>query len=235
MASIYDYERPFVCTDVVVFRIATQEADSYRKLPETKLSVLLYNRPCEPFIGKWCIPGGFLNIDEIPEDNVKRKLSEKSGDIECYLEQLYTFSDIARDSRGRVISITYLGLITESEVQVDGEWFIVNVGNDNQITFQKGDIELTQADLGFDHYNIIQTALERLRGKLGYTDIVFHLLPEEFTLTQLQNVYETVMGKKEVAANFRRKIAPMVVETDRYTSDKGHRPAKIFIKKVEGN
>lgn len=229
MSSIFDYEHPFVCTDAVVFRIDTQEADSYRKLPETKLSVLLYNRPSEPSKGKWCLPGGFLNIDETPEDNIRRKLSEKSQLTECYLEQLYTFSDIERDERGRVISIAYLGLVTESDGPMNGEWFTVT-DLDNQITFEKGSKRLTEADLGFDHYNIIQVALERLRSKLSYSDIVFHLLPSEFTLTQVQNVYEAIQGKKEVAANFRRKIAHMVQETDRFTSAKGHRPAKIFTK-----
>lgn len=234
MAGIFDYEHPFVCTDAVVFRIDTQEADSYRKLPETKLSVLLYERPCEPFTGKWCLPGGFLNIDETPEDNIKRKLSEKSGLTNCYLEQLYTFCDVERDSRGRVISIAYLGLLSERDVQLNGEWFTVTP-LDHQLTFQKGSLLLTEADFGFDHYHIIQKALERLRSKLSYSDIVFHLLPNEFTLTQIQNVYETIQGKKEQAANFRRKIADMVQETDRFTSEKGHRPAKIYIKKMEDN
>lgn len=229
MTSIYNYEHPFVCTDAVVFRINTQEADSYRKLPEPKLSVLLYNRPTEPSKGKWCLPGGFLNIDETPEDNIRRKLSEKSQLTECYLEQLYTFSDVKRDERGRVISIAHLGLVREGDGDMNGEWFTVDTTG-NQITFSKGDIKLTANDLGFDHYNIIQTALERLRAKLRYSDIVFHLLPSEFTLTQVQNVYEAIQGKKEVAANFRRKIAHLVQETDRYTSDKGHRPAKIFVK-----
>ena len=91
MSDIVNYEHPFVCTDAVVFRIDTQETDNYRKLPEATLSVLLYNRQSEPYAGKWCLPGGFLNIDETPEDNIKRKLSEKSPISDCYLEQLYTF------------------------------------------------------------------------------------------------------------------------------------------------
>ena len=100
-----------------------------------------------------------------------------------------------------------------------------------QITFRKGSICLSEDSFGFDHYHIIQKALKRLRSKLDYSDIVFYLLPQEFTLTQIQNVYEAILGRKEQAANFRRKIADMVQETGRYTSDKGHRPAKIFVKK----
>lgn len=229
MTDIFEYEHPFVCTDVVVFRIDTQESDNYRKLPEAKLSVLLYKRQSEPFEGKWCLPGGFLNIDETPEDNIKRKLAEKSPLTDCYLEQLYTFCDVQRDPRGRVISIAYLGLLPDTRCA--GDWFTVSTEGNN-MTLRKGSICLTEASFGFDHYNIIQKALERLRAKLGYTDIVFNLLPKEFTLSQIQYVYEAVLGRKEQAANFRRKIADMVQETDRYMSDVGHRPAKIFVKKL---
>ena len=228
MSDIVNYEHPFVCTDAVVFRIDTQETDNYRKLPEATLSVLLYNRQSEPYAGKWCLPGGFLNIDETPEDNIKRKLSEKSPISDCYLEQLYTFCDLNRDPRGRVISISYLGLLPDSKRE--GDWFTVNTDG-KQITFRKGSICLSEDSFGFDHYHIIQKALKRLRSKLDYSDIVFYLLPQEFTLTQIQNVYEAILGRKEQAANFRRKIADMVQVTGRYTSDKGHRPAKVFVKK----
>lgn len=225
--DIFKYEHPFVCTDAVVFRIDTEEAGNYRKLPEAKLSVLLHRRTAEPFKDLWSLPGGFLNIDETPEDNIQRKLAEKSPITNCYLEQLYTFSDIDRDPRGRVISIAYLGLMVDK--QSEGEWFTVTTEG-NQMTLQKGSKTLTEADFSFDHHFIIKTALERLRAKLSYSDLIFYLLPEEFTLTQLQNVYEAVQGKKELTANFRRKIAHMVQGTDRYTSEKGHRPAQLYTK-----
>jgi len=218
--SIFNYEHPFVCTDAVVFSIKTQEPDSYRKLPDTSLRVLLYKRDTDPSQNKWCLPGGFLNIDELPEDNICRKLSVKAEVDKCWLEQLYTFCDLNRDPRARVISIAYLGLMNEAEaMKYEGKatWFDVHA--------------ISEADLAFDHYSIIQTALERLRSKILYTNIIFNLLPEEFTLTQLQNVYETILGKKDQAANFRRKIIDLVQETDRYTSDKGHRPAKLYTKK----
>lgn len=229
MTDIHNYEHPFVCTDAVVFRISTQKADSYRKLPEPKLSVLLYNRTSDPYKDKWCLPGGFINIDETPETCIKRKLSEKVQLDNCHLEQLYTFSELNRDSRARVISIAYLGLLPEADAQ-NGDWFTVSEDSNKRLVLKSDDTLITQADLGFDHYIIIQVALDRLRAKLGYSDIVFNLLPEEFTLTQLQNVYEAVTGKEELTANFRRKIAHMVQETDRFTSDKGHRPAKLFKK-----
>jgi len=222
--SIFNYEHPFVCTDAVVFTIKTQEPDSYRKLPETSLRILLYKRDSEPHQNKWCLPGGFLNIDELPEDNIRRKLSVKTDVDKCWLEQLYTFCDLNRDPRARVISIAYLGLMNEAEsmeYENKAVWFDVNT--------------ISESDLGFDHYNIIKIALERLKSKILYTNIIFNLLPDEFTLTQLQNVYETILGKKDQAANFRRKIIDMVQETDKYTSDKGHRPAKLYTKKSEVN
>ena len=239
MDSIFDYEHPFVCTDAVVFTIRTEEPKSYRKLPETHLRILLYKRSVQPHQNKWCLPGGFLNIDEMPEDNICRKISEKSNIDKCWLEQLYTFCDLHRDPRSRVLSIAYLGLMNEAESQKfesQSIWFTVQLHADRSPTFQndqKDELKLilSESDFGFDHYNIIKIALERLQSKILYTDIVFNLLPEKFTLTQLQNVYETILGKKDQAANFRRKITDMVRETDEYTSDKGHRPAKLYTKK----
>jgi hypothetical protein len=234
--SIFNYEHPFVCTDAVVFTIKTNEPDSYRKLPETDLRILLYKRTADPYQARWCLPGGFLDIDEIPEDNICRKISEKSHIGKCWLEQLYTFCDLNRDPRARVLSIAYLGLMNEAEsakFESTAMWFTVQLNEDQLPTFKNNDVILAGQDFGFDHYNIIKMALERLRSKILYTNIIFNLLPAEFTLTQLQNVYETILGKKDQAANFRRKIINLVQETDRHTSDKGHRPAKLYIKKLE--
>jgi len=219
LSDIFYYEHPFVCTDAVVFTIKTDEPDSYRKLPQTHLRVLLYKRDAEPFRGTWSLPGGFLDINELPEDNIRRKLSVKTeidGIEKLFLEQLFTFCDIERDPRTRVISIAYLGLMNESESQGKAAWFDVR--------------EIDKADLAFDHCKIIEMALLRLQSKILYTDIIFNLLPEQFTLTQLQNVYEAILGYKEQAANFRRKINHMVQETEYFTSDKGHRPAKLYKK-----
>jgi 8-oxo-dGTP diphosphatase len=231
--TIFDYEHPYVCTDATVFTIKTEEPDSYRKLPTPKLSILLYQRSDEPFKDKWCLPGGFLNIDELPEDNIRRKLNDKTQVKECYLEQLFTFCDVHRDPRARVISITYLGLMNESESKKikRNQWFDMIIGGE-QLKFYNQGLSLTEQDFGFDHYSIIVKALERLQSKILYSDIVFNLLPKEFTLTQMQNIYETILGKKDTAANFRRKICGFVQETGRYTSDQGHRPAMLFTKKI---
>lgn len=230
--SIFNYDHPYVCTDATVFTVKTEPTNNYRKLPSTKLNILLYKRDDQPFINKWCLPGGFLNIDEMPEDNIRRKLADKAQVKECYLEQLYTFCDIHRDPRARVISITYLGLMEEAKTKYinHGQWFVLtNISE--QLKFKNNELVLTKEDFGFDHYDIIKKSLERLQSRILYSDIVFNLLPKEFTLTQMQNFYENILGKKDTAANFRRKVIHLLEETDYYTTDKGHRPAKLFIKK----
>ncbi len=236
MDSIFNYEHPFVCTDAVVFTIETEAPDSYRKLPEPRLKVLLYKRNTEPFTDKWSLPGGFLNIDEKPEDNITRKLLEKANIENVWLEQLYTFCDVCRDPRARVISLTYLGLINEIESKRQDNklnWFTVKLNRDNNFSFTNNEmeLELCENDFGFDHYNIIKTAIERLQTKVTYSDIAFNLVPKEFTLTQLQNVYEVILNKKDQPANFRRKVNDLVEETGLSTTDKGHRPAKLYRKK----
>jgi len=232
--GIFKYEHPYVCTDAVIFTINTQESDSYRKLSDVNLRILLYHRPKEPYQNKWCLPGGFLNIDEMPENNIRRKILEKSHVDQCYLEQLYTFCGVGRDPRARVISLSYLGLMNEDEskkFEHDSTWFTLQFQNQQIKISQDDGLELSEQDFGFDHYEIMNKALERLQSKIIYSDIIFHLLPQEFTLTQLQSVHETILGKKEQVANFRRKIGELVQETDRFTSDKGHRPARLFQKK----
>lgn len=192
---------------------------------------MFYQRSFEPYNGKQCLTGGFLNINELPEDNIRQKLSLKTQVKECYLEQLFTFCEIDRYPRARVISIAYLGLMNEFESKKiqNNQWFDIE-NKDEDIIFVNKDITLSKDDFGFDHFQIIQKAIERLQSKILYMDIVFNLLPKEFTLTQMQNIYETILGKKDTAANFRRKISHLVQETDKYTSNMGHRPAKIFIK-----
>ena len=235
MDGIFDYEHPFVCTDAIVFAICSEETSNYRKLPELNLNVLLYKRTTEPYRDKWCLPGGFIDIDELPEDNIRRKIFEKSYVENCFLEQLHAFCDIDRDPRARVISIAYMGLMREEEAKKFKDrstWFTIQFQNNRSVVFlHEGDM-LTGEDIGFDHYAVIQKALKQLQSKILHEGIIFELMPAEFTLTQLQNVYETIVGKKEMAANFRRKISNMVVETDNYTSDKGHRPAKLFVRKM---
>src|SRR6202049_2712094 len=176
------YERPAVTVDVVMMSLRQRD-----------LQVLLVKRRAWPYEGMWAIPGGFVNIDESLEAAAKRELQEETGVEDVYLEQLYTFGDPGRDPRTRVITAVYFALRDSARLQVraaddaaDVGWFSV----------------YQLPPLAFDHEKILQYSLERLRGKLNYTTIAFNLLPEKFTLHELQRVYEIIQHKKLDKRNF---------------------------------
>nr|WP_295974111.1 NUDIX domain-containing protein [uncultured Bacillus sp.] len=273
-----DYERPSVTTDMVIFTVTEEEADSYRKLPEKELRVLLIRRGGHPFLGKWALPGGFVRPNETTQQAAVRELREETGVEDVYLEQLYTFSDLGRDPRTWVISCSYMALINSDKLELkagddaaDAAWFKVSYRSlreqkelieDGYIktleyelilssekeelsavvartmtakTASTGtDYEIVSNDgLAFDHAKIIACAIERLRGKVNYTDIALHLMPKFFTLTELQQVYEVVMDKELLKAAFRRKVAELVTETDHYTENVGHRPSRLYRRNLE--
>lgn len=274
--SSYDikaYEQPSVTVDIVLLTVSDHEADSYRKLPEKSLRVLLIKRKEHPYIGKWALPGGFVRIDETIEAAAYRELEEETNIEGIYLEQLYTFGDVSRDPRGRIISTAYMSLVDSGSIIAkagtdaeEARWFEVKsevIREDrvkttegfeenvcHKITLEAEETVLEaeiivsrifdgkkieykrivkeSGQLAFDHSMILQLAVERMRGKIEHTDIVFHMMPELFTLTELQKAYEVILDKPLLKANFRRKIAHMVQETDHKTSDAGHRPSKLF-------
>lgn len=272
-----DYERPSVATDMVIFTVTDAEVDSYRKLPEKELRILLIRRGGHPFLGKWALPGGFVQPMETTEQAAARELREETGVDDVYLEQLYTFSDVGRDPRTWVMSCSYMALINSDQLELkagddadDAAWFKVSYrlvrerkelladGYVKTLEYElklSGEEELsavvartvtakttsTRTDyaivsnngLAFDHAKIIACAIERLRGKLNYTDIALHLMPKLFTLTELQQVYEVVMDKELLKAAFRRKVADLVTETDHYTENAGHRPSRLYRRKLE--
>jgi 8-oxo-dGTP diphosphatase len=267
------YERPSVTVDMLIFTIREQEKNNYRKLPEKTLSLLLIQRGEHPHLGKWALPGGFVGMEENLEDAALRELEEETGLKDIYLEQLYTWGDVGRDARTRVISTSYMALTDSkslvpkaSDDAANAAWFsaelklkeekkekyengyklkqtykliltgeqeILSAGYEITKTIGKGTIHterrLTESNgLAFDHGKIIAYAIDRLRNKVLYTDIAFHLMPEYFTLTELQQVYEVLLDKELLKANFRRKIADMVLETEKYRTDAGHRPSKLY-------
>ncbi|MGC1649717.1 MAG: NUDIX domain-containing protein [Candidatus Sulfotelmatobacter sp.] len=197
-----------VAVDIVIFTI--QSGD---------LRVLLVKRAIAPFAGQFAIPGGFVLENESLDQAALRELKEETGVGDVYLEQLYSFGDPGRDSRGRVITVAYYALISADRSLVagtdaaDARWCAVG--------------ELP--NLAFDHRKILDYALERLRNKLEYTTVGFQLLPSRFSLTELQEVYEAILGKKLDKRNFRRKLALLkVLRPTREYRHGGRRPARLY-------
>src|SRR5918911_121732 len=173
------YERPSVTVDVVIFT-----------LQERELHVLLVKRKHWPFEGRWALPGGFVQMDESLEQAARRELEEETGVRDIYMEQLYTFGDPQRDPRTRVISVAYIALVRAdlqtlrvSDESTDVRWFPVRA---------------LPGPLAFDHDHILETALDRLRSKLEYTTLAFQLLPEYFSILELKQIYERILGEESL-------------------------------------
>jgi 8-oxo-dGTP diphosphatase len=206
----YEYPRPAVTVDCVVFGLDEQD-----------LKVLLVQRELEPFKGRWALPGGFVRMEESVDDAARRELREEAGVRDVFLEQLYTFGDVKRDPRGRVITVAYYALVNLSEHEL-----VASTDATNAAWFGIGDYPA----LAFDHVKILETALERLRGKVRYEPIGFELLPRKFTLSQLQRLYEIVLDRRLDKRNFRKKILSMgiLVELDEIQQDVAHRAARLY-------
>jgi 8-oxo-dGTP diphosphatase len=187
---------------------------------EAQLELLLIRMKREPFTGKWALPGGRIRGDEKVEPAAVRELYEKAGIRDVYLEQLYTFSDPDRDPGARCISVAHMALI-------------------------RGDVQLRTTDkysaigwfpvarlppLAFDHKQMADYAVKRLRAKLEWTDVARNLLGDTFTLGELQRLYEAILGKRLDARNFQRRAQHigMVKDTGRMRSGQAYRPARLF-------
>lgn len=205
-----EHESPAVTVDIVIFTI--QDDD---------LKVLLVRRKYPPYKNKWAIPGGFVRYEEPLEDAAMRELFEETGVRDVYIEQLYTFGEPKRDPRKRVITVAYFALISSENLVVrpqtdvsDVRWFSI----------------YSLPSPAFDHDKIISYALKRLRNKIMYTDIAFQLMPERFTLTELQNAYQVILNKELDKRNFRKKIlsSNLLEKTEEKRVDGRHRPAMLY-------
>jgi 8-oxo-dGTP diphosphatase len=212
-AESYDvtrYERPSVTVDVVLFALRNQE-----------LQVLLVRRGRWPYEGYWAIPGGFVHMDESLDEAALRELDEEAGVSDVYLEQLYTFGDPDRDPRTRVITVAYMAVVAADQI-------LLRAGSD-AAEARWWSMSALPEKLAFDHADILSYALTRLRYKLEYTAVGFQLLPEEFTLPELQTAYEIILGEKLDKANFRKKLARgNVVESAGRHRETGGRPAELY-------
>ncbi len=251
------FDRLSLTTDIIIFSVSSEEVENYRKTDKKSMSVLLVKRNNYPFKDKWCLPGGFVEIDENLEDAPARILKNETNLENIYLEQLYTFGNVKRDPRMRVISTAYMALIDknrlEGKLSTEASWFdvvlyeeennivdiVLNNGQEqislkiekvlrDQTTDRYSFHALKNDSLAFDHDSVILAGLERLKNKIEYTDIVFNMMPEYFTLGELQQVYEVILNKKLLDPAFRRIIEPKVEKTDKIKKGEGHRPSVLF-------
>lgn len=201
---------PIATVDVVIL-----------KLTDKTLSVLLSRRAEEPARGTWALPGGFIrsNEDSSLEDAARRTLAAKADAQSPFLEQLQTFGGPTRDPRGWSLTVAYFALLGRDAIDPpgSGRWFEVRQSR-------------VEVDLPFDHKDILAAALERVRRKVEYSSVPVHLLPEAFTLSELQDVYETLLERPLDKSAFRKKIAAMdFLEPIAGEQRRGsNRPAQLF-------
>ena len=202
--------RHAIAVDVVLFTIQ-----------DGVLKVLLVKRQHPPYRGAWALPGGLVEPEESVDTAALRELQEETNISNVYLEQLYTFGDPNRDPRGRVITIAYYALVNWQQFQLkarqrvsEASWFPVK----------------RLPGLAFDHQQIVEYALERLRNKINYTTVGFQFLPKEFTLTELQRSYEVITAQRLDKRNFRRKMLQLGIlkGTRAFKAQGRQRPARLY-------
>lgn len=205
-----EYEPPTVTVDSIIFQII-----------DGVLNVCLVKRSSEPFKNVWALPGGYCAAGETTTEALVRVVENKAGIFISkqtkHTEQLYTFDNVARDPRGHAVSITYMscGLdITPTKSSEITQFFPVN--------------ELPK--LAFDHEENIRYAHKRLASKISYTNVIYSLLPDKFTLTELQSAYEAIFERELDKRNFRKKFAQLDLtkETNEMKRDGAHRPARLY-------
>ena len=256
------YEKLSMTADILIVSVSSEETANYRKNDKKRMSILLVKRDEFPFKDKWTLPGGFLDpTKETLEECARRVLKRETNLSDIYLEQLYTYDALDRDPRMRVISTSFVALIDKAKLDEKVEhasWFdIIEMKEKNnilEILLDNGEetisfsikkklkekttdryqfISNKNDYLAFDHDLVIVAGLERIRNKVGYTDIVFNMMPEYFTLKELQQVYEVILNKKLLDPAFRRIIANKVVKTNKMKTGEGHRPSYLFKYKHE--
>lgn len=209
MSKHMEIESPLVAVDAVIFTVI-----------ENKLNVLLIKIKYGPFAGSWGVPGGKVRMDETLDGAAKRELYEKTGLKDVYLEQLYSFGKVSRDPRARIISVAYFALVDHNKVNLEA-------------TGKYEDIRWLPvhklSKLAYDHNEIVDYALFRLKNKIKYTNIIYSLLPEKFTLSELQRVYEMTLEKKLDKRNFRKKILLSKLIKEAGVKVGGpHRPSRVY-------
>ena len=261
--DVNQFERPSVTSDILLLSVSSGVQNNYRKLKEKFYSVLLVKRKDYPFKDKWCLPGGFVKNSETTEEAARRILAKETNLHNILMEQLYTFDSIDRDPRTRVLSVSYIALVDKNKLNdslyENASWFNISYIEDDKtftVTLDNGNetlnfvvsktlkesttdrykFDIVKNDsLAFDHPIVIVSGIERLKNKIMYTDIVFNMMSEYFTLGELQQVYEVILNKKLLDPAFRRIIANKVEKTNIVKTGEGHRPSVLFKYKGKKN
>ncbi len=204
------YEQPGLTVDLILFTVN-----------QDRLRILLTLRATEPFAGSWALPGGFLFEGESLEEAARRVLRDKTGIGEAYLEQLYTFGEPDRDPRNRIVTVAYYALVPWQKLDRPGSQKV------SEVAWFEAD---NPPMLAFDHARILAYGVNRLRAKAGYSNIAFGLLPEAFRLTELQRIYEVILGTTLDKRNFRKRILATgwLAETGGIDDRGAHRPARLY-------
>ena len=258
--DIRRYDRPSVAVDIAAFTILSDETENYKQDSGQRLALLLIKRGCHPFKDSWALPGGFLRMDETVEQCAMREITEETGLTPSALLPSEVFSRPDRDPRGRIISHSFVSVISEQKLltsggcdAADAGWFdfaFSHEGDLLRLLLKRGGLELNpllretsskfgiphyevldNGGLPFDHAEIIASALGKLRRTIDDFELIFDFLPEKFTVASLQKVQEAILNISLLPANFRRKAAAYIEETDEYLTGAGHRPAQLFRKK----
>ncbi len=212
-----EFERPSVAVDVALLTVH-----------EGGLRVLLVERVGPPQRGAWALPGGFVGMNESLDDAAARVLRDKGGLEGIFLEQLYSFGSPGRDPRTRVISVAYVALVDHARLGGAGRPLA-----ELQVPWEGeegGPVEVAGMGLAFDHAEILGAAVKRLRGKLDYAALGFQLLPDRFTLRDLQTVHETILGRELNKDSFRRRMLAtgLIEPTGEREQNVLHRPAELY-------
>lgn len=219
------FDRPSITVDVALLSVK-----------DDALVTLLHARPSPPFRGRHALPGGFLRMDEPLERAAARVLREKGGLSDVFLEQLYTFGAVQRDPRMRIVTVAYYALVDPGRLEAAASGHTlarIEVPWEGETggPIECRDVETQRTiDLAFDHAEILGTAVKRIRGKLDYSPIGFQLLPERFTLGELQRVHETVLGRPLNKDSFRRRMlaSGQLEATGELQREVDHRPAELY-------
>ena len=219
--DIHEFDIPLTTVDMAIFTIEDQT-----------LKVLLVKRAQYPEKGKWALPGGFINLaeDGCLNDTVARKLNEKTGVDLSHLEQVATFGNSYRDPRGWSVTIAYMALISSKNIILKP-----NDTSEDVVWASISDAK-TDYQLAFDHSDILEKCHQRLKSKVQYTSLPISLLPEDFTLTELQHTFELILGYSIEKKSFRRRVlnAQIILETGEMRTG-SNRPAKLYRAKEQSS